>query len=71
MGMDVIGRQSGKIRSITLRAKGAIRGKRLIDAASARAFFSRQPSDVTPQMRANRQRAAAKFAERKREKTNL
>jgi len=60
--------KSGEIRSITLRDKGEIRGKRLIEASSARAFFARQPDDVSPAMRAHMRRAGKLSAQAKREK---
>jgi hypothetical protein len=56
----------GELRSITLRRRGRIKGRRLIDAASARAFFARQPSDVTPEMRSHMQNAQRKSAKAKR-----
>ena len=40
----------GAIRSISLRRKGNIRGKRLFNVASVREFLSKQCSDVTPAM---------------------
>lgn len=45
------------IRSVVLRRKGTIKGRRLIDVASVREFLASQPSDVDPQMSANCRKA--------------
>jgi hypothetical protein len=53
--------KDGLIRGVTLRRPGTIRGKRLFNCNSIRAYLAKQPSDATPEMRekaqhANRQR---------------
>src|SRR5713101_5117888 len=45
------------IRSVVLRRKGTIKGRRLVDVASVRNFLASQPSDVDPQMSANCRKA--------------
>jgi hypothetical protein len=47
----------GAIRSVVLRRRGTIKGKRLVDCASVRAFLASQPTDVDPQLAANCRRA--------------
>jgi hypothetical protein len=56
----------GSIRSVCLRRRGNIKGKRLIIADSVREFLASQPSDIDPQLseltrkanRARREKAA-------------
>jgi hypothetical protein len=57
----------GSIRSVCLRRRGQIKGKRLIDVASVRNFLASQPSDVDPAMSANCRKAQKASAEKKRE----
>jgi len=47
----------GAIRSVVLRRRGTIKGKRLVDCASVRAFLAAQPTDVDPQLAANCRKA--------------
>jgi hypothetical protein len=47
----------GAIRSVVLRRRGTIKGKRLVDCASVRAFLASQPTDVDPQLAANCRKA--------------
>jgi hypothetical protein len=47
----------GVIRSVCLRRRGQIKGKRLIDVASVRNFLASQPTDVDPQLAANCRKA--------------
>jgi len=47
----------GAIRSVVLRRRGTIKGKRLVDCASARAFLASQPTDIDPQLAANCRKA--------------
>jgi hypothetical protein len=55
----------GAIRSIVLRRRGQIKGRRLVDVASVRIFLASQPSDVDPQMSANCRAAQKASAEAK------
>jgi hypothetical protein len=43
----------GAIRSVVLRRRGMIKGRRLINVASVREFLGSQPSDVDPVMSRN------------------
>jgi hypothetical protein len=45
------------IRSVVLRRKGTIKGRRLVDVESVRSFLASQPSDVDPQLSANCRKA--------------
>src|SRR5262249_40592745 len=47
----------GAIRSVVLRRRGTIKGKRLVDCASVRAFLASQPTDIDPQLAANCRKA--------------
>ncbi len=47
----------GAIRSVVLRRRGTIKGKRLVDCASVRAFLASQPADIDPELAANCRRA--------------
>ena len=47
----------GLIRSVVLRRRGTIKGKRLVDCASVRAFLASQPTDIDPQLAANCRKA--------------
>jgi hypothetical protein len=38
------------IRSVVLRRRGTIKGRRLIEVASVRKFLASQPSDIDPQL---------------------
>jgi hypothetical protein len=59
----------GSVRSICVRKPGCVKGKRLISAASLFEFLARQPSDITPEARLIAQRAQAKSAEAKRQRS--
>ncbi len=56
----------GAIRSVVLRRRGTIKGKRLVDCESVRAFLASQPTDVDPQLAANCRKAL--HARREKEK---
>jgi hypothetical protein len=47
----------GAIHSVVLRRRGTIKGKRLVECASVRAFLASQPTDVDPQLAANCRKA--------------
>jgi hypothetical protein len=47
----------GAIRSVSLRRRGQIKGKRLIDVASVRNFLAARPTDVDPQLSENCRKA--------------
>jgi hypothetical protein len=47
----------GAIRSVVLPGRGTIKGKRLVDCASVRAFLASQPTDIDPQLSANCRKA--------------
>jgi hypothetical protein len=57
----------GAIRSVVLRRKGTIKGRRLIDVVSVREFLKAQPSDVDPVMSANCRKAQKVSVEKKTE----
>jgi len=57
----------GAIRSVVLRRRGTIKGKRLVDCASVRAFLASQPTDINPQLAANCRKAVQ--IRREKEKT--
>jgi hypothetical protein len=57
---DLLG--DGSIESVTLRRRGQIRGRRLINAESARKFFASQPSDVSAAARRYAKKAQKKSA---------
>lgn len=56
----------GAIRSVVLRRRGTIKGRRLIEVASVRDFLASQPSDVDPVMSQNCRKAQETAASRKR-----
>jgi hypothetical protein len=56
----------GAIRSVVLRRRGAIKGRRLVEVASVREFLASQPSDVDPAMSSNCRKAQKVAAEKKR-----
>ncbi len=58
----------GLIRSVVLRRKGLIKGRRLICVESVRNFMASQPCDVDPAMSANCRKAQKVSAEKKAEK---
>lgn len=60
--------QVGAIKSVVLRRRGTIKGRRLVDVASVRTFLASLPSDVDPVMSANCRKAQKKSAEAKLEK---
>jgi hypothetical protein len=47
----------GAIRSVVLRRRGTIKGKRLVDCGSVRAYLASQPTDIDPQLAANCRKA--------------
>jgi hypothetical protein len=47
----------GEIRSVVLRRRGTIKGKRLVDCESVRAYLRSQPTAVHPQLAANCRKA--------------
>ncbi len=47
----------GEIRSVVLRRRGTIKGKRLVDCASVRAYLESQPTDIDPRLAANCRKA--------------
>jgi len=47
----------GAIRSVCLRRRGQIKGKRLIDVASVRNFLAARPTDVDPRLSENCRKA--------------
>jgi hypothetical protein len=57
--------QSGEIRSVTLRRRGQIKGKRLIFTDSVRTYLAAQPTDVDPKF-SKQCREANKLAIEKR-----
>jgi hypothetical protein len=57
---------AGAIRSVVLRRRGMIKGRRLVDVASVRNFLASQPSDVDPAMSRNCRNAQKASASRKR-----
>jgi hypothetical protein len=58
----------GAIRSVVLRRRGTIKGKRLVDCASVRAFLASQPTDVDPQLAANCRKANRVMREKEKTK---
>jgi hypothetical protein len=58
----------GAIRSVVLRRKGTIKGRRLIDVASVREFLAAQTSDVDPRLSELNRKAQKASVEAKREK---
>ncbi len=44
--------RQGKIRSITLRREGNLRGKRLVEVASVRQLLAACPTDIDPKLSA-------------------
>jgi hypothetical protein len=52
--------RDGEIRSVVLRRKGRIRGRRLIEIASVRAWLSAQPTDVDKRFSKQLRRANAR-----------
>jgi hypothetical protein len=58
----------GSIKSICLRRRGLIKGKRLVEVASVREFLKSQPTDVDPRLSANCKAAQKVSAEVKRER---
>jgi hypothetical protein len=58
----------GAIRSVVLRRKGTIKGRRLVDVASVRQYIARQSGDVDPRLSANCRKAQIASASAKREK---
>jgi hypothetical protein len=57
----------GAIRSVVLRRKGTIKGRRLCDVASVRKFLALLPSDVSPVLSANCRAAQKVSAQKKAE----
>jgi Helix-turn-helix domain len=57
----------GSIRSVCLRRRGQIKGKRLVDCASVREFLATQPTDIDPRLSENCRRAQKASASVKRE----
>src|SRR5438552_18948022 len=55
----------GSIRSVVLRRRGTIKGRRLIDLSSVKLFLAELPGDITPQLREHC-REANKLAQIKR-----
>jgi hypothetical protein len=58
--------QAGEIRSVVLRRKGCVKGRRLVDVASVRNFLASQPCDVDPAMSRNCRKAQKASAEARR-----
>jgi hypothetical protein len=54
--------ERGDIRSLVLRRKGCIKGKRLISIHSVRQFLEKQSDDVHPRLRAVCKKAKVTFA---------
>jgi len=59
---------SGSIRSVVLRRRGTIKGRRLIDVASVREFLASQTDGVDPRMSANCKEANKASIKARREK---
>jgi hypothetical protein len=57
----------GSIKSICLRRRGQIKGRRLIEVASVRNFLALQPTDVDPVMSQKARKAQKASAEAKPE----
>src|SRR6266849_10215218 len=60
----------GSIKSVCLRRRGQIKGKRLVNCASVRNFLASQPSDVDPVMSENCRSAQKASALSKRTEVN-
>jgi hypothetical protein len=58
----------GAIKSVVLRRRGTIKGRRLVSVSSVRNFLASQPSDVDPAMSRNCRNAQKASAEKKAEK---
>jgi hypothetical protein len=58
----------GAIRSIVLRRKGCVKGRRLVDVASVRRFLASMPDDIDPAMSANCRKAQVASQKAKLEK---
>jgi pyruvate/2-oxoglutarate dehydrogenase complex dihydrolipoamide dehydrogenase (E3) component len=64
--------ENGDIRSVCLRRKGCIKGKRLFEVASVREYFAKQSDEVHPALsakckKANRRMQESQKAKREKE----
>jgi hypothetical protein len=60
--------EQGKIRSVNLRIKGKLTGRRLIDVQSVRDYLNSLTGDVDSELAAKRREAAIESAKKRREK---
>jgi hypothetical protein len=60
--------ENGDFRSVVLRRKGCIKGKRLVFVPSVREYISKQSDEVDPRLSANCKEANRVMREKRREK---
>jgi hypothetical protein len=60
--------ENGDIRSVVLRRRGCVKGKRLIDVASVRQFLAAQSAEVDPRLSAICKEANRVMREKKAER---